>query len=171
MKVIKESFNVSVEDIFKCINNVEEAYSEFESALTSLSYYVTTKYPKEGNYIENDSSSIQESVQELFDDIDNIKTILSKENHVEESMKVIKESKLKESQYRNSLYINLMDVMKWAAKYVSEQTGGQADITRVTNGLFTLHLVGDDAVYDRYAKLAYNESLKESKLNEEDGSK
>lgn len=92
MKVIKESFNVSVEDIYRCLHEVEEAHSNYKSALDSLSYYVTNKYPQQGKKLSNDIEQIENDDKILFETILEIKELLDTKKGVEESMKVIKES-------------------------------------------------------------------------------
>ena len=73
MKILKETFNVSVEDLYNSIEEVEAAWSQLRSALFTLEYYAEKNYPKYARYFESSRDSIQDDINTLFDDIEDLK--------------------------------------------------------------------------------------------------
>lgn len=91
MKIIKEDYVPSAENIARTLNNVQDSYSNLLSDLYSLSYYLEYNYPDSSKTIDIRINDLKEFGIDLQEDLDDITKEISTDDDIEESMKVIKE--------------------------------------------------------------------------------
>lgn len=83
MKIIKESFNYTQEDIFKYISDVEDLYHDLRDALYALENSLQD-YPDSARDIRVLNYHLEDFGESLFMDLDDVKDIFNPSEDEEE---------------------------------------------------------------------------------------
>lgn len=83
MKIIKEDYVPSAENIIRTLNNVQDSYSNLLSDLYSLSYYLEYNYPDSSKTIDIRINDLKEFGIDLQEDLDDITKEISTDDDIE----------------------------------------------------------------------------------------